>query len=306
MVSLVVPTRNRCYTLRLVARSWYAQRNLDEIVFVDDCGEDDTRAFVDELKLEFSSPTTKYLRNPVRRGAAASRSVGVAHANGGYVCFCDDDEYLEGDYLIGCLEYLERTGVGAVSGRRLYMNVGETIAQTIARCGSGEEGRPYFKSWLCEVDDRGFLAAVESLPLVNAIILTRKSDLERFGFDDYYFRGNGYREESDYQMQLFLHGLENIMLSSVHSLHLPLDTVRVGGARPARKRGLTKLLTYYWTVYNNAHFYKKYWRQYSKKMNIPLNLVGANIIFALYHLRRQLLKPAYYVLVGSVGRAINR
>jgi len=170
MVSLVVPTRNRCYTLRLVARSWYAQRNLDEIVFVDDCGEDDTRAFVDELKLEFSSPTTKYLRNPVRRGAAASRSVGVAHANGGYVCFCDDDEYLEGDYLIGCLEYLERTGVGAVSGRRLYMNVGETIAQTIARCGSGEEGRPYFKSWLCEVDDRGFLAAVESLPLVNAII----------------------------------------------------------------------------------------------------------------------------------------
>jgi len=41
-------------------------------------------------------------------------------------------------------------------------------------------------------------------------------------------------------------------------------------------------------------------------MNIPLNLVGANIIFALYHLRRQLLKPAYYVLVGSVGRAINR
>jgi len=254
MLSLIVPTRNRCYTLRVVARSWYTQRDIDEIIFVDDCSEDETRSFIDDLSSQFSYPSTKYIRNPVRRGAAGSRSIGIAQASGELVLFCDDDEYLEEEYVKSCKDALSDSAVGAVSGRRLYMRLGETTQQTIERCGSGNRERKFFKSWLCEVDDHGYLPPRASLPLLNAIILTRKSLLERFGFDDFYSRGNGYREESDFQMQLFLNGYQNVMLSTVHSIHLPLEFVKSGGARLTRKKGLTKLLSYYWTVRNNSHF----------------------------------------------------
>ena len=44
MISLVVPTRNRAHTLRLVAPSYFEQDGIDQIVFVSDAGDDDSEA----------------------------------------------------------------------------------------------------------------------------------------------------------------------------------------------------------------------------------------------------------------------
>jgi glycosyltransferase involved in cell wall biosynthesis len=53
MISMVVPTRNRAATLTKVAPSYFAQEGVNELVFVDDQGSDDTEAVVGKIAALF-------------------------------------------------------------------------------------------------------------------------------------------------------------------------------------------------------------------------------------------------------------
>jgi glycosyltransferase involved in cell wall biosynthesis len=46
LITLIVPTRNRAHTLRLVAPSYFAQDGVNELIFVSDAGDDETPAVI--------------------------------------------------------------------------------------------------------------------------------------------------------------------------------------------------------------------------------------------------------------------
>jgi len=88
-VSVIIPTRNRAGFLAGALKSVLGQSFRDlEIVVVDDCGDDDSRAVVER----FTHPAIRYLRHDRRRGGAAARNTGIAHSIGEYVAFLDDDD----------------------------------------------------------------------------------------------------------------------------------------------------------------------------------------------------------------------
>ena len=66
MISMVVPTRNRAHTLRLVAPSYYEQAGVSEIIFVSDAGDDATPEVVDGLAKAYPTTRTIFVRNPSR------------------------------------------------------------------------------------------------------------------------------------------------------------------------------------------------------------------------------------------------
>lgn len=66
MITLIVPTRNRAHTLRLVAPSYFAQDGVDELIFVSDAGTDDTPAVIAELARQFPLKRLRMLRNGTR------------------------------------------------------------------------------------------------------------------------------------------------------------------------------------------------------------------------------------------------
>ncbi len=73
MITLIVPTRNRAHTLRLVAPSYFAQEDVSELIFVSDAGDDDTPAVIAEIARQFPdkvvAPAAQ--RNPAGRVAVA-------------------------------------------------------------------------------------------------------------------------------------------------------------------------------------------------------------------------------------------
>ncbi len=286
---MIVPTRNRAHTLEKVAPSYFSQELVTEIIFVDDCGEDRTSEVVTGIAAGYPQVTCRVVRNPARRGASQSRNVGVKEAVNDYILFCDDDEYLEAGYAKTCLDKLIALNAGAVSGRRIYMQDGETQAQALARFGDGpRRTRKIFRPVVCEYVNAANFTGDHKVPITNAIIVTRKDLLLKFPYDSFYARGNGYREETDYQMNLFVNGYDIVITNEKHSLHLPMSEVRTGGQRV---RPLRRLL---WSIYYNHYFYGKYYAAYAKRLGIKTPRFAAEALFTFFVVQREGVRVAMW------------
>jgi glycosyltransferase involved in cell wall biosynthesis len=292
MISMVVPTRNRSYSLRLVAPSYYEQEKVSEIIFVSDAGDDDTPSVVESLAQSYPATKTVFICNPARLGAAQSRNVGVGRVTNGFTLFCDDDEYLEPGYAKTCLGKLLQLGAGAVSGRNVYMVKGETPQEAVRRFGHGLRYARPFRKIVCEYVNGAIYEGDLELPFTHAIILTRTELLRRFPFDAHYVRGGGYREETDYQMNLFVNGYQIFVTNDCHCIHLPSSTVRTGGQRT---RGLMRL---YWAVLHNSYFLRKYFDAYSRRVGVSVpRWVALGMFAILFAYREFLFVPMYHVLL---------
>lgn len=293
---MVIPTRNRAHTLRLVAPSYFSQDGVTEIVFVCDEGDDDSAAVLAPIAAAHPGVRMQFLRNPRRLGASQSRNVGVQACSNDFVLFCDDDEFLETGYARTCLAKLQHTGAGAVSGRRVYMEVGETTADALRRFGFGLRDTAPFRPVLCEYVNGARFVGDRRQPITNAIILTRRELLLQHPFDGEYARGNGYREESDYQMNLFVHGHDIWVTNDRHSLHLPMSQVRTGGQRTQTWRRI------YWSIYYTHYFYGKYYAAYAARLGLRTPRLLAMAAFAVFSVYRELLRPPLHAMAMAVLR----
>ncbi len=293
-ITIVVPTRNRAYTLRLVAESYFQQEGVDEIIFVDDAGADDTAWVIAGMAVQYPHVHVVMLRNEQRVGASASRNRGVAAVTNKLVLFCDDDESLQGGYAMVCRRKLAASGAAAVSGRRVNMLDGETWEEALARFGDGTRDVPPYNYLLCELTGGARYTGDVELPFTNAVILTWTDLVRQYGFDDYYARGNGYREETDYQMNLFVNQHTILQTNDTHSIHLSTSTVSTGGQRTARWRRV------YWSVFYTHYFYKKYWYRYAKRIGLRSSQWSALAYFAAFSIYREFLRPKLARLRSSL------
>jgi glycosyltransferase involved in cell wall biosynthesis len=296
VITLIVPTRNRAHTLKLVASSYFEQDGVNEIIFVSDAGEDGTPDLIAEFSRTYPNVSTKFIRNEVRLGAAGARNVGVISATNENIIFCDDDEYLQPGYAMTCLRKLEAYGAGAVSGRNVYMLENETREEALARFGQGMRKAKPFNYLLGQCINGARYDGDISLPYTHAIILTKRAYLLAEPFDSYYSKGNGYREESDYQMRLFLKGKPIYVTNEAHSVHLPPSKVRTGGQRTQLWRRL------YWSIFYTNYFYKKYYAAYAPKVGLKAPRQVAVAAFAVYALYRETLWPILHPAAMSFLR----
>ena len=294
MITLVVPTRNRAHTLRLVAPSYFAQDDVSELIFVSDAGDDDTPSVIAEIARHFPQKRLRMLRNESRLGASQSRNVGIAASTNDIILFCDDDEYLEAGYARILLQKMHALNAGAVSGRRIYMQQGETMPQALRRFGSGMRVTAPFRPLICEYVNGAKFTGDFAIPITNAIILTKKSLLLKYPFDDFYARGNGYREETDFQMNLFVNGFNIYVTNDCHSFHLPMSQVRTGGQRTR------PLLRLYWSIYYTRYFFGKYYERYAKRLGLKSPRWFALAAFSLFAAYRETLRPALYAIAMRV------
>ena len=90
-VSVVVPTYNRAGLLPRALRSVLAQTYEDfELIVVDDHSTDRTPTVI----ASFCDPRLKMLRHARNGGQSMAFNTGIKHAQGDYVAFLDDDEWL--------------------------------------------------------------------------------------------------------------------------------------------------------------------------------------------------------------------
>ncbi len=299
MITIVVPTRNRSYTLKRVAWTYYRQDLVTEVIFVNDCGSDDTPAVVQAIAAEFPGIRTVVLSTARQSGTAAARGIGAHAATNAHILFCDDDEFLEPGYAKVCFEKLQATGAGAVSGRRVMKLPHESPEEAVHRFGTGLSDAKPFNFAVCEFNPEARFSGDHRQPLTNSVILTTKALLEKYGFDPHYNRGSCFREESDYQMNLFTNGYDILVTSAVHSIHLHRSECTRGGARRNR------FSRYYWAVYYNRYFYGKYYDRYAERVGLRMPRRAAIALFAVYQVYFLFIKPAVRLALNRPGARAN-
>ena len=89
LVSVIIPTYNRCSLLKQALHSVLSQtyRNL-EVMVVDDGSTDETSSFIQGINDE----RVTYLKNQRKKGANGARNTGIEAATGKYLAFLDDDD----------------------------------------------------------------------------------------------------------------------------------------------------------------------------------------------------------------------
>jgi glycosyltransferase involved in cell wall biosynthesis len=277
-----------------VAPSYFAQDGVDELIFVSDAGDDDTPAVIAEFARQFPQKRLRMIRNETRLGASQSRNVGVAASTNELILFCDDDEYLEAGYARILREKLQALDAGAISGRRIYMQPGESMPEALLRFGHGMRVTKPFRPLICEGVNGARFSSDIAIPITNAIILTRKSLLLRFPFDSYYSQGNGFREETDFQMNLFVNGFDIRVTNDCHSFHLPISQVRTGGQRTSLLKRL------YWSIYYTHYFYGKYYERYAQRLGLRSPRWFAFIVFSLHAAFRETLRPTLHAVAMRI------
>ncbi len=263
MITIVIPTRNRAYTLKSVLESYYTQRFVDQIVIVDDCSDDETKSVVDAIANRYSIIETTYMKNSERRGASFSRNAGVEKAKNAHILFGEDDAFLEGNYAEALLSRFEAGDVDIISGRLINLYPDEKPEDGINRFGHGDSKKhnPFNFLRFAHVPDAYFEEEVQ-IPLTHALILTTKDLLKKFPFDPFYSQGNGFREESDFQMNAYVNGKVIVTTNATHCMHLHPENVGQGGQRSSPLKRLW--YSYYYTNY----FLKKYYAALKRRGSV--------------------------------------
>ncbi|GAA2995502.1 glycosyltransferase family 2 protein [Streptosporangium longisporum] len=115
-VTVIVPLHNcrpyldRCLTSLLI------QRVALEVVVVDDGSTDGGGALAD-LYASYHRGVVRVVRQEASGGAGRPRNVGLSHARGRYVFFCDADDYLGPQALERMLAMADRNGSDIVLGK---------------------------------------------------------------------------------------------------------------------------------------------------------------------------------------------
>lgn len=99
-VTVIVPVYNVAKYVEKCASSLFEQTLEDlEIIFVDDCGPDNSIELVRKTLEKYPSrvDSTLILRRPSNGGLAAARKFGLERASGDYIIHCDSDDWVDVD-----------------------------------------------------------------------------------------------------------------------------------------------------------------------------------------------------------------
>ena len=276
MISIIIPTQNRAYTLNKVLPSYYDQEFVTELIIVDDFGNDETESLVEIFAIKYPHINTKYICHQYKQGAAAAKITGYRNAVNEYILFGEDDAYLENNYCKILLnKLLSNYKIGIVSGRIIYKFLDESNHEALGRFGYGFEKKAVFNKYRFAIEVNAVFENDIELPMTHALFLTTKSLLEEFEYDSFYAKGNGYREESDFQLNAFTNGYKIICTNDTHCFHMSKMEAFKGGQR------INRLCQLFWNIYFTKYLYGKYFDTCKKLLNIHYDKHLALFIFSI-------------------------
>lgn len=107
LVSIIMPSYNcgglEVDSIHSVQRQTYQNW---EIIFVDDCSSDNTKAVVEAI----NDPRIRYFKNEKNSGAAVSRNTALREAKGRWIAFLDSDDLWMPDKLEKQIRFMEENG----------------------------------------------------------------------------------------------------------------------------------------------------------------------------------------------------
>lgn len=275
MVTVIIPSRNRIKSLKTVISSYCKQRLVDEIVIIDDNSIISVESELNETIKNYKNLSFKFITNTRRLGAAKCRLDGTMVAKNEMIVFGEDDAFFGENYVEELYGFFKKNkNVGVVSGLINYMEYNESIEDAEIRFSNGNDKLNLFNFELIQFNPFAYVDYKTKIPITHALFMTTKSLILDHTFDVYYSKGNGYREESDFQLNLDLIGYDNYIINSCKCYHLNKKNVQLGGQR------INRIKSFYWSVFYNNYFLDKYFHAYKIKYEVKITKLNAKLKFA--------------------------
>lgn len=249
-VSVVVPTYNRADSLERVLGSYLRQSQVKEVVVVDNGSVDRTP----DLLKEWSDkePRLRTVRLDVNKRQAGARNAGAAAMTGDYLFYGEDDYELAPGQVATLLDHLQRCGADMIAGRRINVLPGESREEALRRVTRYPD--PLVERWAMVGNPHVDTGIDTPAPLLDACALIRREIFQHASFD-LGFQGNGWREESDFQLAAQEAGFKLVHCPHTVGFHFPGGVGKAQGGSRSRSRLNYEL----WVVRNNARLLRKHW-----------------------------------------------
>ncbi|EKO3980629.1 glycosyltransferase family 2 protein [Vibrio fluvialis] len=280
-VSVVIPSFNRPKQIKIILKK-VLENTPSEVIIVDDCSDakEEYESIINDFKNDFQDVNLKLIRNKINKGASISRHIGFSQVSSDYVLFIDDDILLSQGYI----ENLFKTIT-------LYDNC-VTASGKIGLVTSLEEfeNRQSVKS----ID----LFDIKKLNVINCStlridpnkinrakpgvyhveftwnpLLWRVNFLKENKIEFFPYRGNGYREETDPQIQAAKCGGLILLNTNVECYHWGIKNE--GGQWG---KGLFKNYRWYfsslknnWIFLNRHYDYLRKTANFNSKLLLQIN-----------------------------------
>jgi GT2 family glycosyltransferase len=194
----------------------------------------------------------RIVRLPVNQGQAGARNAGAEAAVGEYLFYGEDDYEPTPGQITTLLGHLESSGADMIAGRRINVLPGESYQAALLRVQGYLD--PVIERWAMVGNHHMDAGRDVPVPLLDACALIRKEVFRHVSFDRG-FKGNGWREESDFQIGALKAGFRLEHCPHTLGFHSP------GGVGKARggSRNRSRLNYELWVVRNNARFLRKHW-----------------------------------------------
>ena len=189
-----------------------------EVLIIDDCSEDGTVDFLKKLKYPY-----RVFFNSIQKGFAKNNNLAASQATGRYLCFLNNDVFVEGDWLLPMINvFKEKEGVGVVGNvqKLAFSNRFDHMGVVFGPQGNSRHYGQWFKK-------RRFKGEVKKWSAVTAACcLVEKKAFHTSGcFDEIYINGC---EDVDLCLRFNREGLSNYIVHDSVVLH-------VKGASEGRK-----------------------------------------------------------------------
>lgn len=246
-VSIVLPASNRPRVLELILPT-YLRQGCAELVVVDDASDPPLR----EVSGADGGTVIRWIRLEKKVNAPGARMIGVRAATQPWVFFGEDDAFLCDNCVASLFRHVQ-SGACDIAAPQLITikDVPEVLhdwPQPERFVSAPEE---IVNARAMQVDYRYQPAKPIPVPWLHALSLMSRDVVLRVGFDTAY-RGNAYREETDFSLRAWSEGQRLALVPAPPALHYK-GLLNTSAAQEARRL----LWTEYWVLRNNYYFTAK-------------------------------------------------
>ena len=199
-------------------------------------------------------------------GRQRARNIAANVSEGEFIFFTEDDLAIEKGYLEKLLLALQETKADIVSGRRIWMRIGETEEQALFR--ANKNTKPVNDMRWLEHNSHAITSGVVDVPLLSGSMLMHRDVYDQVNYDPIY-KGNAWREETDFQLNALKKQFRLIYCPSAVSYHYPRSSISFGAHR------LTSDLRYLAWIYRNNLLLLRRHKEFLKS-NYPDSLVAGS------------------------------
>jgi GT2 family glycosyltransferase len=250
-----------------------------EIVIVVDGCSDGTLEYVQQLSSADSR--IRYFDNVQNRGLPYSRNKGVELARCEYAFTGEDDLELSSGFFSTLFAHLTQTSADIISGRNVFRYEKESKAEAIAR-SDRTAGDSIIRSMVgIRVDAPSPSDIIQ--PLLPAPMLARTDVFRKVRYDPGY-RGNAWREESDFQLSARESGFRLAYCPHAISFNVIIENDQ-GGVHSSS--GVRRLR---WIITNNWRFINKHAETVAQEFGIT-SRTAYIVRFAAWMIYRDLIFP---------------